>query len=291
MKKLITLFTPTYNRAHTLHILYESLKAQTSQNFEWVIVDDGSHDDTEALVTEWIKENKIPIVFEKKINEGKHIAINRGVKLSKSELFFIVDSDDYLTSNATSLIESYYPKIKNRKEMAGVSFRRGTDENNVIGSQSDFNDLELSIFDFRYQKKILGDMAEVYKTEILKQFPFPKFENEKFCAESLVWNRIGLHYKMLWTFPIIYICHYLEEGLTNKSFEIRKKSPHGSTLYYSEFEKMPIPWITKLKANINYWRFAKYLELSCTQKVKRVNPVLSLIGLPLSLVFLIKDNK
>lgn len=291
MNNLVTIFTPTYNRAHTLPKLYESLGLQEKFNFEWLIVDDGSEDNTEELVRTWVLDSKFPITYEKKLNEGKHIAINKGVQLSKLDLFFIVDSDDYLLPNATQLIEQYYAQIKNNTKLAGVSFRRGTDEQTVIGSAQKFDDLQMDVFYFRYNKKIGGDMAEVYKTAILKKFPFPKFENERFCAESLVWNRIGLQYQLLWTSHIVYICNYLEGGLTSRMFEIRKKSPKAATLYYSEFMKLPIPLKDRLKGNINYWRFAKFLQVPFIDKIKQSNSPLSLLGFPLSLVFLLKDKK
>jgi glycosyltransferase involved in cell wall biosynthesis len=291
MENLISIFTTTYNRAHTLQKLYDSLVVQFTKNFDWIIVDDGSEDKTKELVDTWVEEKKIQIIYEKKKNEGKHIAINRGVELSKNELFFIVDSDDYLSQNATTIIEAYYPRIKDKAELAGVSFRRGTDEKTYIGSSINFEETELSVFDFRYKNNIIGDMAEVYKTNVLREFPFPKFDKERFCAESLIWNRLGLKYKMLLTSHIIYICHYLEGGLTNQSFELRKKSPKASTLGYSELESMPVPIKIKLKANTNYWRFAKYLDASWAQKIRKVNTIYSLIGFPLSLVFLLKDKK
>lgn len=291
MKSLISIFTPTYNRAHTLSKLYESLLAQSFKNFEWILVDDGSKDETEELVNSWISEAKIPIVYEKKKNEGKHIAINRGVELAKGELFFIVDSDDYLTVDATEKITTVYPKVQNKTELGGLSFRRGYTETQFIGSQEKFNDIEANIFDFRYQYKIKGDMAEVYKTEVIKQFPFPKIENEKFCAEGLIWNRIGLEYKLLWTSEIIYICEYLEGGLTDNSVRLRKQSPNYATLYYSELVKAPVAFQYKMKAMINYWRFAFYQKASFSQKLKRVNLPLTLLAFPLSVLFYFKDRK
>ncbi len=290
MIPLVTIFTPTYNRAHILLKLYESLLLQQNLNFEWVIVDDGSQDNTKEIVLNWVDENKVPIVYEKKSNEGKHIAINRGVELAQGDLFFIVDSDDFLTPTATKLIENYYPEIRDNKELAGVSFRRGTDDSTFIGSVEYFEDQKLNVFDFRYRKNIGGDMAEVYKTAVLRNYSFPQYNAEKFCPESLVWNRIGLQYKMLWTSHIIYICNYLEGGLTSQIFEVRKKSPIASTQYYAELEKMPIPLLYKVKANINYWRFARFSSSTLMSKIIKVNPFISMIGLPFSLIFLIKDK-
>ena len=98
----------------------------------------------------WQSVADFPLIYQKKPNEGKHIAINQGVDLADTALFFIVDSDDYLTADATLKIADYYPKIKDAKDLAGMSFRRGTDSKTYIGSPS-FSDEILSVFEFRYQ--------------------------------------------------------------------------------------------------------------------------------------------
>ena len=121
MEKLITIFTSTYNRAYTLNRLYESLTSQTNQNFDWVIVDDGSTDDTEALIKSFIDEGIIKITYIKQKNQGKHIAINTGVALAKGDFFIVIDSDDYLLENC---IETCYTLIEQVKEenIAGFTF-------------------------------------------------------------------------------------------------------------------------------------------------------------------------
>lgn len=286
---LITIFTPTYNRATLLPRLYASLKNQSIQNFEWVVVDDGSSDSTEEVVKGFEAENRIPIQYIKKDNEGKHLAINKGVKLAQGDLFFIVDSDDYLTPNATQLIANYYPKIKHRDDFAGMSFRRGTSSTTYIGTNKSFEDLAANALDFRFKHRIDGDMAEVFKTSLLKLYPFPKILGEKFCSEGLIWNRIALKYKLLWTSHIIYIGEYLTGGLTDNSIITRQQSPQYAILGYSELSKMPIPFLQKIKAAVNYWRFAHFAALPFRDKWRSVNPFLSLIALPLSFIFRIKD--
>lgn len=291
MEILISIFTPAYNRAHLLSRLYNSLVEQYAYNFEWIIVDDGSTDNTSEVVKGFVAENKIPITYFKKQNGGKHLAINKGVELAKGNLFFIVDSDDYLVKAATQLIEEYFPTINKVNDVAGVSFRRGYDGKTFIGSQYTFNDIVLNVYDFRYGLKVKGDMAEVYKTDILAQYPFPEFKGEIFCSEGLVWNRIAIKYKMLWTSKIIYIGEYLEGGLTDNSFTIRKNAPKATTLYYEELSKMEVPFFIKIKSIANYWRFAGYLNDSFLNKLKRINPLLSILSIPVILLLKIKDSK
>lgn len=287
----ITIFTPTYNRANLLPRLYESLCRQTIRNFEWLVVDDGSVDNTEEVIRHFINENKVDIRYFKQKNKGKHCAINKGVQEAKGELFFIVDSDDYLIDASCEIALNRYEKVSDNSQIAGIVGRRGYSNTEAIGTSKRYKDLVCSIFDFRYRYKVEGDMAEIFRTEILKHHPFPEIENEKFCPESLVWNRIGKSYDMLWFSDIIYICEYLEGGLTANIFNVRKKSPTTVLAYYSELEKYNIPILKKIKANINFWRFAKFVDRSFFAKLKEVNPIYSLIGLPLSLVFLFKDPK
>jgi glycosyltransferase involved in cell wall biosynthesis len=263
---------------------------QTNKDFEWLIIDDGSNDGTESLINSFIKENSISLRYFKQNNGGKHRAINKGLTLAEGELFFIVDSDDYLTKNAISLISEYHEKLFDDTTLAGVSFRRGYNEKEPIGSKVLFNDFKSNVFDFRYIHKIKGDQAEVYKTEILKNYNFPDYKNEKFCAEGLLWNRLGLKYKILWTSKIVYICNYLEDGLTSKTIKNRKKSPKYSMLYYSELEKYRIPYIQKLKANINFWRFSFESKDSIVNKLKRVDILISLLGFPIGVLMYLKDN-
>lgn len=289
---MITIFTPTFNRAYIISDLYQSLLRQTHTDFEWLIVDDGSTDSTEALITSFIEEGKIMIRYYKQVNGGKHRAINKGVALAKGELFFIVDSDDYLTDDAVEKILNKYNDIADEPRVAGVSFRRGYDFSQVIGHPVYFEDKKLSVFDFRYLLKVTGDQAEVYKTNVLKAFPFPVIEDERFCPESLVWNRIGKHYQLLWTSDIIYICNYLADGLTAKITKLRMQSPIASMLTYSELESCDIPIKEKIKANINFWRFSfNSSKYSLLQKFKKVNLGFTLIGLPLGFLLYLKDKK
>jgi len=289
---IVTIFTPTYNRAYIIHTLYESLLRQTNTHFEWLIVDDGSTDNTDELIQSFINQNKVVIRYYKQPNGGKHSAINRGVTLAQGKLFFIVDSDDHLTVDAVEQIVNKYSNIVNDLTLAGVSFRRGYDTNQVIGTPAFFKDTFLSVFDFRYRLKVTGDQAEVYKTDILKEFPFPSIEEERFCPESLVWNRIGKNYNLMWTSEIIYICNYLNDGLTSKITKIRMQSPIASMMTYSELESYSIPLKEKIKANINFWRFSfNTNKLSFWQKLKRVNCFFSILGVPLGYLMFIKDKK
>ncbi len=251
----LTIFTPTYNRAYCIGRLYESLCRQTCRDFEWLIVDDGSTDDTESLVNTWLAEGRITIRYIKQLNGGKHRAINRGVKDAKGELFFIVDSDDWLIPDAISRIMFHFNSISENNEFVGVCGLKATPDGKRVGGECNFGILDCSSLDFRCHYNIKGDMAEVVRTAVLRLFPFPEYENERFCPEALVWNRIALKYKFRYFYEKIYICEYLPDGLTAKITKLRYESPVASTQYYSEYTRMPVPFAQKIKGAINYWRF------------------------------------
>lgn len=284
---LVTIFTPTYNRVYRIQALYESLQQQTNKDFEWLIVDDGSTDNTEEVVKEWIQEAQFKIRYFKQENGGKHTAINRGLREARGELFFIVDSDDCLTSDAIETIEKRYESIQGDESFCGVCLLKVDKDLNKVGSDFLYETLDCSCLDFRYKYCVFGDMAEIVRTDIFRNFPFPEIEGERFCPESLIWNRIGSHYKFRYANDKVYVCEYLEDGLTAKITKIRMQSPVASCLCYSEQASMPITFKIKLKSAINYWRF-----WFCSSKNKK--PSISRYWwwvMPLGLIMHIKDMR
>lgn len=289
----LTIFTPTYNRAHLLQKVYDSLLAQTDQKFEWLVVDDGSTDSTPALIQQFADEQRIKIVFEKQTNSGKHIAINRGLQLASGELFLILDSDDELTPDAVEKIAIQWNNLLKEPDFetfGGLVANKSYTNGKEIGSELNYEILDTTIIDYRFHKKITGDKLEVFKTQLIKQYPFP-INGEKFCPEALIWNRIGSKYKFRFFNNSIYLAEYLPDGLTDRIVTVRKKSPNNSAVYYSELTRYNIPFDQKIKAAINYWRFCIYDKTTFTvEKLKAINPILSLVGLPLGLVLALKEK-
>lgn len=285
---MITVFTPSYNRAYIIKALYESLCRQTCQDFEWLVVDDGSTDETESLLDGFIQEKRIKLRYIKQPNAGKHVAINRGVQEAHGELFFIVDSDDHLSDDAVEKLTYYFRQVADDDRFAGISGVRVNFKDERIGGELGFLVLDCSPLDLRLKYHVQGDMAEAFKTSVLKAYPFPVFEGERFCPEALVWNRISQRYCLRFTDSKIYRCEYLQDGLTAKIARLRMHSPNASLLYYSELYKMPIPFLQKVKAATNYWRFAFCKEGSFFSKVHQIG-ILSLCTLPLGYLFHLKD--
>ena len=233
----ITICTPIYNRAYKILDLYESLKLQSIQNFEWLIIDDGSTDNIESKIDKIKSENVINYKYIKKDNGGKHTAINIGLEFAEGELFFIVDSDDILTKDSIEKIIYNWRQIKkeDRMKFIGVSGNRGYNLNQVIGDGLPSPFIECTAIDLRYHYNINGDKAEAFETEKLKKYKFPEHEGEKFLTEAIIWNRISKDgYLLRWFNDIIYITEYLDDGLTKKYDSLMANNINGTIMYYTE---------------------------------------------------------
>ena len=215
---MITIFTPTYNRAELLFKLYSSLKNQTQKDFEWVIVDDGSTDNTRTIVSQFLEEdNDFSIRYFVQENHGKHVAVNLGVEKALGEYFFIVDSDDWLPENAVEKINNMFVDIKNKSNFAGVAGLKMYSSGDIVGKTFEGAFVDCTNLE-RANNNILGDKAEVYYTSVLRKYPFPVFEGENFLSEEVVWNRIARDGNRLrWYNEGLYYCEYLEGGLSKTS--------------------------------------------------------------------------
>ncbi len=215
---MLTIFTPTYNRANLLPNLYDSLIKQTCYEFEWLIVDDGSADNTEFIIKE-IKKDKSPfkIRYLKKEHGGKHRAINYALDYAEGDYFFIVDSDDTLINDAVQHVIEWTDEIKDIPKIAGVSGLKVLPNGVPTSGSPKFDGalyIDASNFE-REQYNLGGDQAEIFKTSILKENRFPDFEGEVFLEEAVVWNRLAeLGYLVRWYQHPIYKCDYLQNGLT-----------------------------------------------------------------------------
>jgi glycosyltransferase involved in cell wall biosynthesis len=231
---MITVFTPAYNRKYIIDKLYQSLLCQTSFDFEWLIVDDGSTDDTKGYFDEiCAKDNPFPIRYFYKENGGKHKAINYGVERAQGEVFFIVDSDDSLTPDAIEKIGVWAGQVCGEENCAGVAGTRGYTKENRIGSYYDERAEYIDATNLEREKyNLLGDKAEAYFTRVLKKYPFPEFENERFLTEEVVWNQIAMDGLYLRWYPdIIYIGDYLGDGLTKAGDKKYQDNPKGTLLW------------------------------------------------------------
>lgn len=234
----ITVFTPAYNRGYIIKNLYRSLQRQTFRDFEWIVIDDGSTDNTEELFAKWTKEeNFFPITYRKIPNGGKHRAINKGVQMARGEMFFIVDSDDYITDTSLERIETVEKSIppERKNEFCGVCGQKGYAKDRAVGSTYSGNSyLDITCLK-RNEYHITGDKSEVFYTETLQKYPFPEFEGENFVTECVVWDKMAYEgLKLRFFNEIIYICDYLPDGLSAKGYDLFTKNPKGWGIYITQ---------------------------------------------------------
>lgn len=191
-----TVFTATYNRAHTLHRVYESLSRQTFRDFEWIVIDDGSADGTRALVKGWIRNASFRIQYEYQPNQGKHVAFNHGVRLARGRFFLPLDSDDSCVPEALQVFHDAWEDIPAnlRNEYSGVCSLVMDEHGRLIGEvfPKDVFDAPNRVVVHKYRVK--GEKWGFQRTEVLRQFPFPELPGQHFVPESVVWGRIANHY-------------------------------------------------------------------------------------------------
>lgn len=252
-KLLLTIFTPAYNRANTLPRLYQSLREQTSKEFEWLVINDGSTDSTNELFEKWLNDdNDFQIRYYNINNGGKNRAVNKGVQMAQGKYFFIVDSDDLLCPDAVSSVLEYFTGLPENENFIGISTIRGDLNGNPLNGEAlidknigyvDCNNLE------RDRYNLTADMAEVFFTEKLKRYPFPVWDGEKFTPEAVIWDRMALDgYKLRWFNKIIYLCEYQKGGLSASSWRLLRDNPMGYAMLFN----IRLEYTKKIKTIINY---------------------------------------
>lgn len=254
----LTIVTPAYNRADKLPALYESLCQQTSDDFNWLVVDDGSQDGTKQVIEKMEQEGRLLISYLYKPNGGKHTALNLAIKTVKTELFFIVDSDDVLTPDAVETILRDWDRVR-EQDLCGIGYLRGYDSRAVIGDRYTADGLVDTFINERYNRGINGDKAEVWVTKCLQEAGgFPEYPGERFISESVLWIKMARKRKMLFRNKIIYITEYLAGGLSDSGRALRFRCPH--LMAYGSLETMSkeFSWKIRLKETLLYIVYCKF---------------------------------
>lgn len=228
----ISILTPTYNRAKLLNKLYRSLveNAKYDVEIEWLIMDDGSTDDTSGEVEKFIQENKFDIQYYSQENKGKMEAINNLIGYTTGDLIIECDSDDYFKNNAFLTIKKTYNEIDdNTYALCYLKY----DQNECnIGNL--FKEKETTMFDLYFKQGEDGEKVLVYNAKIRKQFSYELENNEKFITEARMYHKMDMQYKIKCFNEPIMICEYQEEGYSKNIIEVFKKNPFGYYQYFKE---------------------------------------------------------
>lgn len=230
---MVTVFTPTYNRAKTLPQLYKSLQCQTCKDFEWLIVDDGSDDDTSLIVKAWIEnERSFPIRYYKVSNGGKMRAINRGAQLAKGDIFCGIDSDDWFYSYAISSIIAAFKEIEPHSNIIGISYAKNNETPNKNAIWFD-EYVDCKNFE-RIHYGLESDRILIFYTEKMRLYSIPVWDNELFTPESVFIDQMALDgYEMRYYKRSIYGVEYQDDGLSASSWRLLRDNPMGYAMMYN----------------------------------------------------------
>lgn len=261
----LTIFTPVYNRAHTIRRTYESLCRQTCKDFEWLVIDDGSTDNTCHLVEGWKAEGLIPIRYVYQENQGMHGAHNTAYKNINTELNTCIDSDDWMPDDAVEKIVIFWKKYGS-DNVAGIIGLDATKEGKVIGTSFPMEMDKTTLMGF-YRKGGKGDKKLVYRTSVVKNYPpYPLFEGEKYVGLSYLYMLIDQDYKLLTLNHPLVMVEYQQDGSSINMFKQYWNNPQGFAFLRREYMPYAQGFFERLKVCVHYvsssiilkdWNFIK----------------------------------
>lgn len=290
----VTVYTPTYNRDYCLGQLYESLCRQTQnpENFEWLIVDDGSTDNTEEMVQKWINEASFNISYYKQKNEGKMAKLNFAHKIIETELCVCIDSDDFLLDDTIEIILNKWKEVRDDNSIAGVVGEAIDKHNETIGTKfpKEINRVKFVDFD---KLKIKGDKIFVYRTNIISNCPpYPSLKGERFPAPGYLYRLIDVDYDLSVIHRPISVKDYLEDGLSKNKYSQFKKAPNSFCFYRQERMRLANSYSEKFRNAIHYVSSCMFAKKNIFKN--NTFPFTTFLALPLGVllnVYIKKTNK
>ncbi|MGL4611438.1 MAG: glycosyltransferase family A protein [Trueperaceae bacterium] len=289
-----TILTPAYNRPHTLGRVYESLKAQTYKDFEWLIIDDSTTDDVQAVVQPWLAETDTFVRYIKQKNSGKHIAHNNGVMQAKGEFTLILDDDDTLPPQSLEIFSKHWDAIPEaqRSSFSGVAgLCTNFDTGELLGGKFPQDVLDSDTIAINYVYHLGDDRQGFTRTNLLREYQFPTFGGEKYITEGIVWNRISKKYKIRFVNEIVCVKQY---GMTNSIVGHLSRSPNATSTYYQELLEAPYPFslTTRAKLHAGYVRYALHAKRDVGRIIKEGSslPLYMFVGVSVGGLLFLKDK-
>ena len=295
-----TIFTATYNRAHTIERVYKSLLQQTYSDFEWLEVDDGSTDNTSQLFDVWMAESTFPIRYCRQDNKGKHVAFNRGVELAEGELLLVLDSDDACLPQALERMKYHWEQIDvlKREKYSGVTVLCEDQDGNLVGDPFPQDIMDSDSLELRYRYKVQGEKWGFQRTDILRSYPFPEDFQQTYIPEDIIWNRIARKYKTRFVNEQLRI--YWIEGPSLVNYQDAAKNAVGGRLQHCDALNNDIKWLRFaplkfLLSALHYSRFSFHTNTSLKKQFVSLKnnsaSILWLLMLPLGFAVYLKDKK
>lgn len=270
-----TVFTPSYNRRHTLARVYESLRAQTFRDFEWLIIDDGSSDGTGDLVAEWAKTSDFAIQYIYQPNGGKNSTYRPALEAARGTLFLTLDSDDECVPEALERFKHHWDAIPeaDREAFSAVTARCRTPDGRPVGDSFPRPVLDSDSLELLYRYKVRGEKWGFHRVDVLKQYPFPTFEKCKYVPEGVIWQAIARRYKT--RFVNEYLRTYHMETINNFTTSVGTSSKYaaGYLYYFTAVLNEDLNWIrydpaSFFKSAANYTRFSLHEGLGIAPQAR-----------------------
>ncbi|WP_109852895.1 glycosyltransferase family 2 protein [Aquimarina sp. AU58] len=293
--KTITVFTPTYNRAYCLHKCYESLIKQSNQDFVWLIIDDGSSDDTKELVASWINENKIDIQYHYQKNLGMHGGHNAAYRRIETTLNVCIDSDDFVGEEAIQKILDSWETIKDKPEYAGLVGLDADESGTIIGTKIPEGVKETTLYELYNTHKVLGDKKLVYRTEVVKKYPpYPIFEGERFVPLGYLYQLIDQDYKLLPVNEVFCVVEYMVDGSSMNMLKQYRRHPRGFAFSRKSRMQLATNFKDKFKNAIHYVSSSLFIKNGSFLKEspKKITTILAIpFGIVLNLYIRYKTKE
>ena len=264
---VLSVVTPAYNRAHLLSGCYESLRRQTCKDFEWIIVDDGSQDNSDEVAASF-DDAGFPIIYVKKENGGKHTALNASHPHIRGKYVITLDSDDILADTAVADIVREWDKYEDWEDVGIVTFLKSTPDGTIFASVRDY-DTPVDILTYPRDLRLGNDCCEVIRAELFKKYPFPVFEGERFLSEGVLWSQVAKTHKCVYVNNPIYLCEYLDDGLTKAGRALRIRNPRGGMLSSSFGLDQRNSLRQRIKSGLLYTCYGFFAGMTPVETVKQ----------------------
>ncbi len=248
----LTIFTPTYNRASYLQRLYDSLLTQTETDFEWLIVDDGSVDNTEEVVNTFMQEHKIHIRYYKKSNGGKHSAYNYALEQAAGDWFLCVDADDCLADDAVSCI---FEKANTLDSKIGIVAYKEDQSGKRLSDPFPGHITQCKLSDLALRYNCSGEFTLIYPTQIAAKYKFPVFPGERFIGECVIYDQIDQACPVCFLPHTITVCEYLADGYSSNFGSLMEQNPQGFCLYFLQRIDLQVKLLPRIIHAGKYWCF------------------------------------
>ena len=252
LPKRLTIFTPTYNRGYCLGNCYESLKKQTCHDFRWLIIDDGSTDQTDKLVRSWMEEGIVDIRYVYQENQGMHGAHNTAYHLIDTELNVCIDSDDYMPIDAVEKIIMFWSKYGG-DHVGGIIGLDAYLDGTIIGTRLPEDLKQSTLFHLYHKHGVKGDKKLVYRTCLTRKYPYPVFQGERYVGLDYKYYKLDCEYEMLLLNEVICLVEYLADGSSLNMLSQYRRNPKGFAFYRIELMKLPMAGgLFKFRQAIHY---------------------------------------